>query len=178
VIYLSRTKKLKAPVLTVISEYLNQGNTNLLFQTAQSWQQQDPARLLARVAHELLEREHSEKSQAPLRSKLSTLDPTFNEWTGLYTPDEQCLRLLAKDSEYELSKRPPPTLPFLCLRVLTNTGKLRVSFASRRRGRIELDLHIALRTLNNGALWAGRRDRTALPLRREQHVEKSLSDGL
>ena len=99
-----------APVLTVISEYLNNGNPLSLLNAARQWTRQEPARLLATVANSILLREQREKSESPLRDVL-TVVPAFAAWDTLYTPDEQCLRLLAKESNYALTELPPSNLP-------------------------------------------------------------------
>ncbi len=99
-----------APVLIVVSEYLNEGNPHGLLQKVMRWNLQDPAQLLAQVARELLEREHTQKIGELLPNALNA-PPSFSAWEKLYTPDEQCLRLLAIECKYNLAARPPSELP-------------------------------------------------------------------
>jgi hypothetical protein len=95
-------------VLAVPLKHLNEGNPHALSQAVASWTQQEPARLLAQVAHELLKREQTQKTV----ENLSTLfKGTAVQWENIYAPDEQCLRLLALECRHNLAERPPSDLP-------------------------------------------------------------------
>lgn len=99
-----------APVLIVVSEYLNEGNPHGLLQKVAGWKKHDPAKLLAQIARELLEREQRDKAIERLPKVLGS-SAGFIDWSKLYAPEEQCLRLLARECQYDLRDRPPAELP-------------------------------------------------------------------
>lgn len=101
-----------APVLAVLSEYLAVPNPRK-YQIAGIGSISNPAEILLKIIENLLIREQ-EKFQSQIKVKLIATMPTMDEWDdfdSIYSPDEQGLRLVARNRGLRFKVQVPASLP-------------------------------------------------------------------
>jgi hypothetical protein len=86
-----------APVLRLVAELLDTPNPHAVAEQAKTWKADE---LLRKVAEGILTREQEQKVNLPEYRN-----------AGAWTPDEQCIRLLARRAGHTLQTRLPHTLP-------------------------------------------------------------------
>ena len=106
-----------APVLEAIVQYLDVGNPHALVNKLQSATAQDlgssaPWHILRLIVHDLLQRERDEKVLPALKEQMEStaVKIGWSDWDLLYTPDEQCQRVLAHVTKSALVPTTPAEL--------------------------------------------------------------------
>jgi len=101
-----------APVLEALADYMDLGNYMALLTELQAGAGavSDPWQFLAGIIEKLLEREHG-KVQSAVRGNMESTARNLNwsEWGTLYSPEEQCTRILGHS--WSVTARPKMKLP-------------------------------------------------------------------